>query len=159
MILKKMLARIGLLFASICWISPLYAGNGADGLGQNIQISADLSGYTGKPSWLLVVRDVDHNQTIPYVFDFRKNNNFWFVFTYSQNYLITASTLQFSPYHSMPDYSQRKIKNFCHLESHGHIMRGESLQITITGKLTPYSDTFKCHVTRIQDPRFNVVRP
>ena len=146
--LTKILTRTCFILAYACWITPTMAGNANDGIGQNIHISAQLTSYTGKPSWLLVIRDVDHNQTIPYVFDFNQNNNFWLVFTYGRNYLITASTLQFSPYRSMPCYSQRKIKNFCRLESNGRIISGESIQITITGKLTPYSDTFKCHVMR-----------
>src|SRR5690349_5971957 len=88
-----------------------------DGVGQTIQINTRLHSFVGKPSWLLMIRDIDHDQNIPYVYDISRGDNFWMAFTYGHNYLITASTLQFAPYRSDP-YRVKVIHNFCNLESH-----------------------------------------
>ncbi|OGT41407.1 MAG: hypothetical protein A3F42_01950 [Gammaproteobacteria bacterium RIFCSPHIGHO2_12_FULL_37_34] len=134
---------------------PSYAEENNEGLGQTIQIYTRLHRFVGKPSWLLIVRDVDHNKNIPYLFDLKKGTNFWVAFTYGRNYLITVSELQFSPYRRDP-YQIKKIKNFCQLESFGHIIRGKSLYITINGKLTPNTDTFTCHISKYTDSNFTI---
>jgi len=69
--------------------------------------------------------------------------------------MILASQLQFAPYRSNP-YRLRVINDFCGLESRGRIIRGQSISVTITGKLSPYTDTFKCHVLKYGDMRFNI---
>lgn len=132
-----------------------YAEESNEGLGQTIQIYTRLHSFVGKPSWLLIIRDVDNNQNIPYLFDLKRGTNFWVAFTYGRNYLITVSELQFSPYRRDP-YHVKKIKNFCQLESVGHIIRGKSLYITIKGELTPNTDTFSCYVTRYADSNFTI---
>ncbi|HLB41691.1 MAG TPA: hypothetical protein VJN02_02365 [Gammaproteobacteria bacterium] len=129
-----------------------------NGLGQVIQVYTRLHTFTGKPSWLLMIRDVDNHQNIPYVFDIKTGTNFWVAFTYSKNYLITISELQFSPYRRDPYYI-KKIKNFCQLESRGRLIRGQSLYITISGDLTPNTDTFTCHVSKYADANFTIVVP
>ncbi len=129
-----------------CLVSSVHAQNG-DGFGQTIQINTRLSSFVGRPSWLLVIRDIDHGQSIPYVFDFRKGTNYWVALTYGRNYLITASTLQFSPYKRDP-YNTKRIHNFCHLESNGRVIRGDSMYITINGYLSPRADSFSCNVAR-----------
>lgn len=135
---------------------PSYSQNN-DGLGQTIQINTQLDSFVGRPSWVIIIRDIDHNQNIPYIYDFTTEDNFWVAFTYGRQYLITASELQFSPYRSNPYasyshyYSERKIHNFCHLESQGRIMRGESMSVMLTGKLTPNTDTYSCTVSQYRD--------
>lgn len=126
-----------------------------DGVGQNIQITTNLRSFVGKPSWLLMIRDIDHDQNIPYVFDFTRSDNFWLAFTYGHNYLITASTLQYAPYRSNP-YRTKVTYDFCHLESHGRIARGESLYVTITGDLSPNTDGYTCNIVRFKDNHFTV---
>ncbi|EKD70980.1 MAG: hypothetical protein ACD_46C00308G0004 [uncultured bacterium] len=121
-----------------------------DNLGQTIQIYTRFKSFVGKPSWLLIIRDIDHNQNIPYLYDIKRGDNFWLAFTFGRNYLILASKLVFNPYKS-------KINNFCHLESNGRIIRGESLFITISGDLSPNTNTFNCHVLKYRDSQFTIV--
>ena len=128
-----------------------------DGIGQTIKIHTHLDSFIGRPSWLLMIRDIDHNQNVPYVYDFTDGNNFWLAFTYSRNYLIIASTLQFAPYKANP-YRTRTIRNFCGLESSGRINRGISIHVTLTGNLTPDTNTFQCNVLRYADTNFTVVK-
>lgn len=132
----------------------VYAEEDGDGIGQTIQINTRLRSFVGKPSWLIIVRDVDHGQNIPYMFDIRTGDNAWVIPTYSNNYLITVSNMQFAPYRFYPyrmyPYTSARINNFCHLESR-HIHRNESLSITIEGKLTPNTNSFSCHVTHFRN--------
>lgn len=141
---------LGLILNSVAW------GDDDEGLGQSIQINTRLNAFIGKPSWLLVVRDVDQGQNYEYLFDIRTGRNFWVVFTYARNYLILASNLQFSPYSTNP-YRVRFIHNFCHLESHGRIVRNESMTVNISGKLSPYEQTYRCDVMRYRDTKFTIV--
>lgn len=126
-----------------------------DGVGQTIRINTRLRSFIGRPSWLLVIRDIDHNQNIPYVFDVNQNDNFWLAFTYGHSYVIVASTMQFAPYKANP-FRTRVIHNFCNLESRGRISRGESMQVTINGDLSPNTDNYTCSVMRFRDSHFNV---
>ncbi|OGT36598.1 MAG: hypothetical protein A3F12_08065 [Gammaproteobacteria bacterium RIFCSPHIGHO2_12_FULL_38_14] len=157
--LKKLLFLIGILLISLS-NAPLFAQADDQPLGQTIQIYTQFRYFTGKPSWLLVIRDLDHNENIPYLFDIYQGTNFWVAFTYSRNYLITISNLQFSPYgrpySQLRPYKTRRINNFCNLESRGRIIRGKSIYITIKGDLTPYQ-TFKCYVSKYPDSNFTIV--
>ena len=36
-------------------------------LGQTIEINTRFHSFIGKPIWSLVIRDLDHNQDIPYI--------------------------------------------------------------------------------------------
>lgn len=151
---KKLNIRI-IFFLFLTTLAPISHAQ-EDGIGQTIQIYTRLTSFTGRPSWLLVIRDIDHNQNIPYLYDFYKGDNFWMALTYGHNYLVVASTLQFAPYRADP-YRTRTIHNFCGLESQGRIIRGQSLYITISGKLTPDTNTFDCNVLRYADSNFTVV--
>lgn len=124
--------------------------------GQVIQINTRFHSFVGKPSWLLIIRDLEHDLNIPYLFDIRTGTNAWTAFTNSHDYLITVSNLQFSPYTDNP-YTVRHISNFCHLESFGHIIHGQSMFITITGNLTPYRETYRCHIMRYNNANFTIV--
>lgn len=155
--MKKM---ISLLFLSMAlFVTMIAKAQNGEGLGQLIQIQSNLSSFVGKPSWLLVIRDVDHGITMPYVFDISKGNNTWFIMTYGRNYLITASTLQFSPYKRIPYDTTRRIHNFCQLESNGHIIHGQSLSISLSGDLTPNANTYHCRMTTYREEHFTVTSP
>ena len=148
------------LWTGLCF-SLLASGASAqdgDGIGQTIQIHSRLKCFVGKPSWTLIIRDVDSNQNIPYVFDFKKSTHFWVAMTFGHNYLITVSRLQFSPYTKDP-YHTKRIENLCHLESHGRIIKGDSMYITITGHLSPYAERYDCHVSQFQDNHFSIATP
>lgn len=124
-----------------------------DSFGQLLQIHTDLCSMRGKPSWLLIIRDLDHHVNIPYLYDFYQNQNYWMALTNSKNYLITASRLQFHIYNIRENtYRSYTINNFCGLESNGRIIHGNSFTIRITGDLKPYSDTLQCNVSQYFDP-------
>lgn len=132
------------------------------GLGQTIQINTRFRSFVGRPAWTLIVRDLENGQNIPYLYDITKGGNFWIALTYGREYVITVSKMQFSPYRYNPDciyepFCSREINNFCHLESNGHIMRGQSIIIWIDGDLTPYTNTYRCHIRRYPDDHFVVV--
>jgi hypothetical protein len=147
-VIKSLLLAV-VFFAWSNQTSICYAQS-ADGLGQSIQIYTQFQSFIGKPSWLLILRDIDHGQVIPYVYDITKNDNFWLAFSYGRNYKITVSQLNFYPYGI-------KIDNFCGLVD-GRIMRGESMYMTIRGDLTPRRRwSIDCHVMRYPDFNFTVV--
>jgi hypothetical protein len=111
-----------------------------DDFGATLQIYTRLRSFIGKPSWLLVIRDEDHDQTIPYVFDIERGQNVWLAFTYGAHYQIVASTLQVS--------IQYTINDFCHLESGSFVIQGESMYISLEGDLSPDARTYTCRVSR-----------
>jgi hypothetical protein len=162
MLNMKLAFCLSLLMTSCLFAAPLYAGEGDNGFGQTIQIYTRLQSFVGKPSWLIIIRDVDNGQNIPYLFDIKRGNNFWVALTFSRNYMITVSDLQFSPYRTYSNrtnpYTSAKISNFCHLESNGRVIRGESLYITLEGDLTPYN-TYSCHVSSYRDTNFSIAPP
>lgn len=120
-----------------------------DGIGQVIQINTRFHSFIGKPRWTLIIRDLDHNENIPYLYDITRGTNHWIALTYGRNYLITASNIIFETYRSKYNtYRQFKTNNFCHLESKGRISRGESMFIQIEGDLSPDTSTYRCHVTK-----------
>lgn len=144
--------------ASLCLSISLSHAQPDNELGQSIQIYTRFHSYVGRPSWLLVIRDLDHDQNIPYIYDVSRGDNFWLAFTYGRNYLITTSRMYFSPYRTNP-YNSKRINNFCNLESNGRIIRGESLYITINGDLSPNANTFTCHISSYPNSNFTVVKP
>lgn len=129
--------------------------DGIDGLGQTIEIHTRLRSFIGKPSWTLIIRDLDHGQNIPYLFDFTRGDDHWVVFTYSRNFLITASRLQIETYRSRYNkFKNYRINNFCNIESNGRIIRGNSMYITIEGDLSPYSNSYTCNVSSYPDGKY-----
>lgn len=146
--LKKWILNIALAIPlGIASLSAL--AQPIDDFGQIIKIRTNFRSWIGKPTWTLIIRDVDHNQVIPYVFDIRKGTNYWVAFTYSRNYVVTVSELTFHPY-------DRKIYNFCNLESMGAIQRGTSMDVYIQGNLSQNTDTFTCNVLKYTDTNFNI---
>jgi len=142
----------------LCITSPLsYAQIDDDGIGQTIQIYTRFHSFVGNPSWTLIIRDIDHDQNIPHLFDIARGENHWVVFTYSRNYLITVSRMQIETYRSRYNkYKNYRLNNFCHLESHGKISRGQSMYITIEGDLSPDTHTFSCSVATYPDGNFYI---
>lgn len=149
MFIKKMIFHLCLVFFLGLISSHAFALVSNDYfLGQTIQINTLFHSFLGNPSWLIVIRDVNHGQNIPYLFDIRKGENTWLLFTQSKNYLIIASTLQINTYGTRHNrFKKYTLHNFCQLESHGKIMRGKSLYLTITGDLTPDADSVNCRVS------------
>lgn len=146
-------------FLILSWCLTASVSYAADGIGQTIQITTRFNAWMGKPTWLLTIRDLDHNQTIPYLFDITRGENYWVALTYGRNYLISASNLQIETYYPRRNkFKNYRIKNFCCLESQGRIHRGESLYITISGDLTPNSDTYFCNMISIPGP-ITIVHP
>lgn len=146
---KKLLQMILLSFAAL--VSSISA-QPINSFGQTIQIHTNLHSFVGKPSWLLIIRDVDHNQVIPYLFDFEQNDNAWMAFSYSKNFIITTSELTISPY-------GRKFRNFCNLESMGSIQRNTSIDVYITGKISRTPGTYSCRVLKYPEANFNIASP
>ncbi len=123
--------------------------NAQDSLGQTIQVDTRFSAIVGKPTWTLIVREVETGKVLPYIFDIKKTDNFWIAFTAGRSYRITASYLKFGPY--------AQIKNFCHLEN--GIISGESIQVILRGALTPSPTDFSCHVSKYKDTPYQMEYP
>lgn len=157
MLIKKCIRRGMVLFLSFTMCSA-YAQTGLDGLGQIIRIHTRLHSFVGKPAWLIIIRDLDNNQTLPYLYDFTRGENVWFAFTFGRNYLILSSSLQITMYRSRYNkYKTFKIANFCNLESNGHIIRGQSIRINLSGDLSPTNhDGYTCEVTHYRDDIFYI---
>lgn len=155
--MRALIYQLGIWLCLSSFAVSAYA-QGENGMGQTIQINTRFHSFTGRPSWTLIIRDIDHEQNIPYVFDISKGTNFWVALTYGRNYLISVSKMQFSPYRRYPGNTKR-IQNFCHLESNGRIIKGESMYITIEGDLSPYSNNIDCHISRFPDNHFTVATP
>lgn len=116
-------------------------------LGQVLQINTRFNYIYGEPSWLLIIRDMKTGQIIPYLFDLKKNDNFWVAFTAGRTYRVTASNLKFGPC--------AKISNFCGLEN--GVLTGKSMWIMLSGTLSPDPRSYKCHVSKYRDDRPSAV--
>ncbi|MFZ2315560.1 MAG: hypothetical protein WAW86_07890 [Gammaproteobacteria bacterium] len=149
---------IVLTWIVISLMFPFYAAKAESmEFGQTIQITTRLHSFVGRPTWLLEIRDVDNNQTIPYLFDITRGGNFWIALTYGRNYLVTASRLKMSSYQSRYNiYDVHEVNDFCHLESNGRINKGESLYVTLQGDLSPNPDMYTCHVMKYGNAEFTV---
>lgn len=157
---KWSLRHVGLflvvVFAALA-ASMSIAMVGSDGLGQTVQINTHFRSVVDKSSWLLMIRDVDHNQNIPYVFNLTEGDQNWVAFTYSRNYLILASTLQMYTYDAYANqYKMYRIANFCNLESRGRIVRGKSVFVQAGGSLRPRGHAYTCQVSAYSDAQFAI---
>lgn len=158
--IKKYFTKLTLIIFLGIISLPVSAQSDENGLGQTIQIYTRFHSFVGKPTWLLIIRDIDNNQNIPYLFDITKGNNFWLAFTVGRNYLISVSRLQMNTYQSRTNtFRNYRINNFCNLESNGRIIKGESLYITIEGDLFPERDAYTCNVSSYANPNFAIVKP
>jgi hypothetical protein len=137
--------RLGILSISLWLLSVIaFADNQ---FGQTIQIYTQFRHFFGKPTWLLIIRDVETGLVTPYIFDIRNNENYWLAFTYGHHYQITVSNLKFGTY--------GVINNFCGLEN--GILSGVSMYMTLTGVLTPDPKTTKCFVHQYKNASFTMV--
>ena len=108
--------------------------------GEYLQINTHFRQILSRPTWVLILRDIDSGQVLPYLFDLRQNDNFWVAFSSSQTYQVTLSTLQFD--------TGDEVHNFCNLQD-GYITR-QSMTINLSGVLSPDKRTFKCYVMKYQ---------
>jgi len=143
------LYQLGIVIISIVIINlfssiPAIADNE---FGQTIQIYTQFRQFYGKPTWLLIVRDVETGLVTPYIFDIQNNQNYWLAFTYGHHYRITVSNLKFGTY--------GEITNFCGLEN--GILSEISMYMTLTGVLTPDPNTTKCFVHQYKNASFTIV--
>ncbi len=79
------------------------------------------------PYWLLIMRDASDGTVTPYMLPFDHNNNAWVNFAPGHDYQITVSQIIFN--------NHLRIDNFLHLQN--RFFHGESLHVTLTGKLNP----------------------
>lgn len=111
------------------------------GMGETLNIYTQFTQFVGKPTWLLIIRDMETGLISPYIFDIRNKENYWIAFTYGHSYRVTVSNLKFGTY--------GEIQNFCGLEN--CILSGTSLYMTLKGVLTPDPKTTKCYVHSFKD--------
>ncbi len=140
-ILSLLLAGLFLTFST-----PLCA---QETIAQTLNIYTKFKSIVDKPTWLLEIRDIQSGQVLPYVFDIRKENNFWVAFSKEHNYRIVGSVLKFGPYAT--------INNFCGLED--GMLSGKSMFITIKGVLSPNPADTKCYVTKFKQQQFFIATP
>lgn len=130
--------KVGILALSL-FLLPL---SHADDTGQTIQIYTHFKMIeTGmpqlfNPSWVLILRDPDTNQVLPYEYDIKHKDNFFMALNFGHRYQITSSTLSFGDF--------AVIHNFCGLED--GVISGRSLFIKLSGVLSPEPNATKCHV-------------
>lgn len=136
-LLKLLITSFG-FFYFICTTTSGYAQNLG---GQVLQINTLFSAVKRKPTWLLIIRDMQTGVVVPYLFDIRNNENYWVAFTYGHTYRITASELQF-------EGTKYKIHNFCDLAN--GVIKDKSMFIRLTGKLTTNRDTSHCSVLKFK---------
>lgn len=112
-----------------------------------IEIRTRFSSFVGKPSWLLIIRDIDRGESYPYFFDVQRGENYWAVPTHGHNYLITVSNLRIITYDAYDNqYKKYEVKDFCHLESRGRVIHGKSALITIDGRLSKNTNGYRCTI-------------
>jgi hypothetical protein len=129
-----------------------------DGTGQIIHIRTNLHRLIGSARLSIVIRDIDHNQNIPYIFEIDKPNNTWLLYTHSRNYVILSSSVQINRYNACCNqYKNIRISNFCQLESCGRIMKNRAMSVIITGVLSPHPYTYNCRVTPHPTSGFTIV--
>jgi hypothetical protein len=144
----KKLCQVFLLTLCFAYITSTPADN-SQFINQTIQINTRLNTYYGNPTWLLILKDEESQRVFPYIFDFYNPTNFWIASSFARKYRVTVSKVSFGPF--------AEIKNFCHLENRS--MSGESLTVTLTGKLSPVRNTYQCNVMRYPNFSFQVVNP
>lgn len=115
--------------------------------GQVVQINTDFSQVLGQPEWVLIIRNIETGEILPYLFEIRENKNFWLAFTSGNNYKIIASTLSFGPY--------ANLENFCRLEK--GIIEGKSMRLIISGILSPDRNKIRCKLNVYSNANFTIV--
>lgn len=116
-------------------VSSLYAQNLP---GQTLQINTWFRSIAGKPTWLIIIRDIENNEAKPYLFDISQHENYWVLLNKGHTYRVTSSRLTFGPFAA--------INNFCGLQN--GTLTNTSMFITITGDLTPDPASSVCRITK-----------
>lgn len=142
----KNLCQVGLLSFCLLCILPVKAQS-ENPFGQTLQINTHFNRIVGKPNWLLMIRNVETGEVLPYVYEVRNEDNFWIALTFGRSYRIVASNMQWG--------SNKIIHNFCHLED--GIITNKSYVITLTGKLSPNQNTSECHVIKYKEYSLPIV--
>jgi hypothetical protein len=142
----KFLCQVGLLSLCLLCILPVKAES-LNPFGQTLQISTHLSALVGKPTWLIMLRNVDTGEVLPYLYDVREYDNFWIALSFGRSYRIEASNMQWG--------SNIVIRNFCHLE--GGVFTNKSFIITLSGKLSPNQNLSHCDVIKYKEYSLPVV--
>lgn len=159
MTLNKWISQLSLMLMCLTTMEVGRALPDDNPFGQTITIDTRFHSFVGNPVWTLIIRDVDHGQNIPYMFNIERGGNHWVIFTYGRNYLVSASNMQIETYQGRYNkYKNYRMRNFCQMESNGRILRGESMYITIEGDLSPYTSNFNCNISTYADPNFYVYR-
>jgi hypothetical protein len=132
----KLLLPLALFLAPVCY---------AD-VSQTIQIHTRLSEGSEAPSWLLIIYDLNSSAVYPYLYDLIERENFFLIFTNARHYRV-LSILQFN-------LSGQKINNFCNFPQGA--ISNESLDVTVTGVLTPNPATSHCQVLKYKSMPYAV---
>jgi len=90
------------------------------------------------PDWLIIIHDADSPAVYPYLFQLTKKSDYFFIFTDARHYRV-SSVLTFEHYH-------KKINNFCQFPL--NVIDNESLDIWLSGRLTPDLKTVQCRMFR-----------
>jgi hypothetical protein len=143
MTLKRFLSQIGLLYLCLLGILPAKADS-ENPFGQTLQINTHLNSLAGKPVWLLMLRNVETGQVLPYTFPLQNFDNFWIALTWGHNYQITVSTLQFE--------GHKSIENFCHLQT--GLVKARSFVINVSGDIIPNRQKYHCQVMKFKEYNF-----
>lgn len=143
----KKICQLGLLSLSLLSTIGAYAQDNP--FGQTFQINTRLNSFVGKPSWLIIVRDVNSGQVLPFLYNIDSTTNFWLGFTFAHAYQVITSELEFGP-------PNATIHNYCHLEN--GILDRESFTVTLTGDLTPNRGTSHCHVFKYKQFNFPIAQ-
>lgn len=146
-LLRDSAMKISHLFSTLCLSSIPFCAFSQDQIAQTLNISTHFTSIVDKPSWLLELRDMESGLVLPYLFDIRNNDNFFFAFSKEHSYRVVASVLKFGPYAT--------IKNFCKLES--GVITGKSMLISITGVLSPDPRKTFCRVNKFSQRIFTIV--
>jgi hypothetical protein len=143
---RKKLCQVVLLCITLFMLMPASAEMNAL-TGQTIQITTRYKSIMGKPTWVLILRDEETGEVLPYMYDVRKEENFWIALSNTHSYRVTSSTMTFGPF--------AIINNYCHLVD--GVILGKSMIITLGGTLTPNRNTSRCRIMKYYDVPIPVV--
>lgn len=154
---SMLIKKLGTIILLCLFSLNLQAQPADDVFGNTVTINTVLDSYVGKPSLLIILRDIDNGMNLPYLFDIRGRNNNWVAFTYGRNYTIVAAQLQIVKFKPKFNTSRKFVtNNFCNLQSNGRILRGESIILTVTGRLTPNAYTYNCNISTFGGNQFYI---
>jgi hypothetical protein len=145
MALKKILRSVASIISGLIFILPVVSG-AENPLGQTLQINTNFDSLKGNPTWLLVIRNTQTGEILPYMYEIKNSDNFWIALSYGRNYRIVSSRLQFE--------SSKSISNFCNLED--GVISGKSYVIRLSGNLRPGGNDYECHTIKFKDYNFQM---